>query len=59
MRWDGVVKRLASEGVRTYVEVGPGTVLAGLVKKIDRDATVVSVEDPAGLETLDAALAQA
>ena len=59
VRWDDVVKRLASEGVRTYVEVGPGTVLAGLVKKIDRDATVVSVEDPAGLETLDAALAQA
>ena len=59
VRWDGVVKRLASEGVRTYVEVGPGTVLAGLVKKIDRDATVVSVEDPAGVEALDAVLSHA
>ncbi|MEO5819475.1 MAG: ACP S-malonyltransferase [Vicinamibacteraceae bacterium] len=50
--WEAVVRRLASEGVRTYVEVGPGTVLAGLVRKIDRDARVASVEDPAGLDTL-------
>jgi len=54
-----VVKRLASEGVRTYVEVGPGTVLAGLVKKIDRNATVASVEDPAGVEALDAVVSHA
>jgi [acyl-carrier-protein] S-malonyltransferase len=47
-----VVRRLASEGVRTYVEVGPGTVLAGLVRKIDRDARVASLEDPAGLDAL-------
>ena len=38
VQWEAVVRRLASEGVRTYVEVGPGTVLAGLVRKIDRDA---------------------
>jgi [acyl-carrier-protein] S-malonyltransferase len=52
VRWEAVVRRLASEGVRTYVEVGPGTVLAGLVRKIDRDARVASLEDPAGLEAL-------
>lgn len=57
VRWEAVVKRLASEGVRTYVEVGPGTVLAGLVRKIDRNATVASVEDPAGVEALGAVLA--
>jgi [acyl-carrier-protein] S-malonyltransferase len=52
VRWEAVVRRLASEGVRTYVEVGPGTVLSGLVKKIDREARIVSVEDPAGLAAL-------
>ena len=39
-------ERLASEGVTTYVEVGPGTVLSGLVRKIHRDATVVSFGSP-------------
>jgi [acyl-carrier-protein] S-malonyltransferase len=47
--WEAVVRRLASDGVRAYVEVGPGTVLAGLTRKIDRDAAVVSVEDERGL----------
>jgi [acyl-carrier-protein] S-malonyltransferase len=55
VRWEAVVRRLASSGVRTYVEVGPGAVLAGLVRKIDRDATrVVSVEDERGLAELAA-----
>ena len=46
VRWEAVVRRLASEGVTTYVEVGPGTVLSGLVRKIHREATVVSVGGP-------------
>ncbi|MGH9312415.1 MAG: ACP S-malonyltransferase, partial [Vicinamibacterales bacterium] len=52
VRWEEVVRRLASSGVRTYVEVGPGAVLAGLVRKIDPDARVVSVEDERGLSEL-------
>ena len=55
VRWEDVVRRLASEGVTTYVEVGPGTVLSGLVRKIHREATVASVgtpDDLAGLEAL-------
>jgi len=50
VRWEDVVKRLVAEGVTTCVELGPGSVLAGLIKKIDRSVTVVSVEDEAGLE---------
>ena len=50
VRWEAVVRRLASEGVSAYVEVGPGTVLSGLVRKIHRDAVVASFEDPAGLD---------
>ena len=55
VRWEDVVRRLAADGVTTFVELGPGTVLAGLIKKIDRSATVVSVEYPtdlAGLESV-------
>jgi [acyl-carrier-protein] S-malonyltransferase len=56
VRWEQVVRRLASEGVTTYVEVGPGTVLTGLVRKIHREATVVSVGSPADLGALEAVL---
>jgi [acyl-carrier-protein] S-malonyltransferase len=57
VRWEAVVSRLASEGVTTYVEVGPGTVLSGLVRKIHRDATVVSFGTPEDLETVERTLA--
>jgi len=45
VRWEDVVVRLIREGARTFVELGPGTVLAGLIRKIDRSVTVVSIED--------------
>jgi [acyl-carrier-protein] S-malonyltransferase len=44
------------EGVTTFVELGPGTVLSGLVRKIQRDARVLNVEDAASLEKTIAAL---
>jgi [acyl-carrier-protein] S-malonyltransferase len=50
VRWEEVVRRLIAEGVTTCIELGPGSVLAGLIKKIDRGVTVASIEDPAGLE---------
>jgi [acyl-carrier-protein] S-malonyltransferase len=53
VRWEAVVRRLVAEGARTFVELGPGTVLAGLMKKIDRSVTVISIEDTAGLAALD------
>jgi [acyl-carrier-protein] S-malonyltransferase len=55
--WEAVVARLASEGVTTYVEVGPGTVLSGLVKKIHREAMVLSFGSPDDLEAVGRALA--
>lgn len=54
VRWDAVVARLASEGVTTYVEVGPGAVLAGLVRKIHREARTASFGTPDDLAAVEA-----
>jgi [acyl-carrier-protein] S-malonyltransferase len=56
VRWEDSVRRLASDGVTTYVEVGPGTVLSGLIRKIQREATVVSVGAPEDMDAARAAL---
>jgi [acyl-carrier-protein] S-malonyltransferase len=49
VRWEAAVRRLISDGVTTFVELGPGSVLAGLIKKIDRGVQVTSIEDEQGL----------
>jgi [acyl-carrier-protein] S-malonyltransferase len=56
VRWEQVVRRLASEGVTNYVEVGPGTVLSGLVKKIQKDARVFSFAAPDDLAAVEEGL---
>jgi [acyl-carrier-protein] S-malonyltransferase len=53
VRWTDVVTRLMAEGVTHFVELGPGTVLAGLIKKIDRRASVISIEEADDLEALE------
>jgi [acyl-carrier-protein] S-malonyltransferase len=57
VRWTDCVQRLAAEGASAFVEVGPGRVLSGLVKRIVEDARTAAVEDPAGLDKALAALA--
>jgi [acyl-carrier-protein] S-malonyltransferase len=56
VRWEDVMRRLASEGVHKYVEVGPGTVLTGLGRKILRDAAFANIEGPSGLDAVAALL---
>ncbi len=56
VRWENVVQRLASEGVTRYVEVGPGKVLSGLVKKIVPGATILNVEGPDDLAAIEGLL---
>jgi [acyl-carrier-protein] S-malonyltransferase len=57
VRWQESVELLVREGVTTFVEVGPGTVLSGLVRKIARGARVLGVDSPESLEAARAALA--
>jgi [acyl-carrier-protein] S-malonyltransferase len=55
VRWVESVEALVKLGVTRFVELGPGKVLSGLVKRISRDVEIFNVEDPASLKkTLDA-----
>ena len=48
--WLDLVRRMAADGFDTFVELGPGSVLSGLARRIDRSLKTVSVSDPAGLD---------
>jgi [acyl-carrier-protein] S-malonyltransferase len=48
--WDDTVRTMKQLGVATFIEVGPGTVLTGLIKRIMPDATLLNVNDPKSLE---------
>ncbi|MCX5680929.1 MAG: ACP S-malonyltransferase, partial [Candidatus Omnitrophica bacterium] len=52
--WEDSVRFMASQGVTTFLEVGPGKVLKGLIRKIDPTLTVYNIEKPADIEALKA-----
>jgi len=55
--WQQSVKRIVAAGVETFVEIGPGTVLSGMIRRIAPGVKVLSVGDPASLQqTVDALL---
>jgi [acyl-carrier-protein] S-malonyltransferase len=51
VRWVDTITSMKAEGIDTIVESGPGKVLIGLIKRIDRDIRGFAVNDPASLET--------
>jgi len=53
VRWTASMQQLIADGHTTFLELGPGKVLAGLMSRIDKSATVLSVED---VESLEAAV---
>lgn len=50
--WEDSVRYLIQQGVDTFVEIGSGTVLAGLIKKIDKNVRVISINSITALEAL-------
>ena len=59
MKWDQSVRLLIAKGIQTFVEVGPGKVLWGLMRQIDRSKTSLNVSDEASLQkTLEALAAK-
>jgi len=59
VRWEESVRAMVEEGVNTFVEVGPGRVLTGLLRQIDRSVHVFNVEDEKSLHSTLEKLAQA
>jgi [acyl-carrier-protein] S-malonyltransferase len=59
VRWLDSVREMIESGVTVFVEVGPGKVLTGLLRQIDRSVRVFNVEDSASLNSTMEKLAQA
>lgn len=54
VRWSESIERMAADGVRTFVEVGPGNVLSGMIRRIDRGAERLAAGDCAGIAAVRA-----
>lgn len=52
VRWEKTVRSMIAAGADTFVELGPGQTLCGLIRKTDSGVRTFSVSDPAGLETV-------
>ena len=50
VQWEKSMRVLAEKGIRDFVEVGPGKVLCGIMRQIDRSCTCLNVEDEASLQ---------
>jgi [acyl-carrier-protein] S-malonyltransferase len=58
VRWVECIQLLTAQGATQFIEVGPGKVLSGLMRQIDRNQKALNVEDCASLEKTLAALAE-
>jgi [acyl-carrier-protein] S-malonyltransferase len=59
VRFTQAAQELMREGAHTFVEIGPGNVLSGLIRRIDRNANTISVSTPEALDKLEEKLASA
>jgi [acyl-carrier-protein] S-malonyltransferase len=58
VRWEDSIRELIEQGVTAFVEVGPGRVLSGLLRQIDRSVHSFNVEDLASLQSAQMKFAQ-
>lgn len=54
--WEDCVRTMIAKGVNTFVEIGPGKVLSGFIRKIDKDVLVLNVQDVASLKATISAI---
>jgi [acyl-carrier-protein] S-malonyltransferase len=59
VRWQTSIERMRADGVSLCVEIGPGKVLSGMIKRIDKSLAFVSVQSPADFEAARAAIVEA
>lgn len=50
VRWEDSIRYMLSMGIDSFIEIGPGKVLSGFIKKIDKEAKVFNIEDITSLE---------
>jgi [acyl-carrier-protein] S-malonyltransferase len=50
VRWTASIQKLSADGFDTFVEVGPGRVLTGMMRAIEPEATAANTGDPAGID---------
>jgi [acyl-carrier-protein] S-malonyltransferase len=56
VRWEASIRYLIEQGFTRFIELGPGTVLSGFVKRIDKNVRTYTVADVPSLEATVAAL---
>jgi [acyl-carrier-protein] S-malonyltransferase len=59
VRWEATVRHIVANGVKRGCEIGPGKVLAGLIKRTAKELEILSVGDAASLEKVGSFLSQA
>lgn len=52
VRWEDSMRYIVSQGVNTFLEIGPGKILKGILRRIDSNLTVYNIEKPSDIELL-------